>query len=126
MGIYSDTLRDQFNRPIAGAYVTVSAIDGSLPVLTTLTGGPMGNPFVTDAFGDVSFIAPDGQYAIEYRYGGDTLRRDNNVVVGDLIAAVNPNPDNAGLYLGWDDDGNPVALPGTGGAPTSDYGIWAP
>lgn len=109
-----DTLRDQNGVPIPGALVTVIAYDGSAAILTNDDGSPLANPFPTDDFGGYVYNTTAGRYTEQFSYGGRTVGRDRDVVVGDLIAAIDPSPANGGKYVALDASGVPVYASGTG------------
>lgn len=114
MARYSDTLRDQNLRPIPGALVSVLAYDGSAATLTNDDSSHLANPFETDTFGGYVFNATPGRYTVRFTYGGRTVADDRDVVVGTIIAAVDPSPANAGKFVALDGAGVPVFASGTG------------
>lgn len=81
MTLYSDTLRDELQRPIAGADVYVYAASGALAsALTDELGAPIGNPVTTDEFGNFSFQVADGFYTLDIFFGGRRVFKQNLIL----------------------------------------------
>lgn len=85
MAFRSDTVNDDYGRPVPGVLVYVFNSDGSL---ASLYNG-QANPITTDILGTFSFNVDDGVYALEYRFAGVTRRQDN-VIVGTPPDYVGP------------------------------------
>lgn len=98
MARYSDTLRDQNSRVIAGALVAVRDYAGNSATLTNDDGSPLENPFSSGADGSVVFNTDDGFYDLEYRYGGRLILTDRRVPVGS--PEVDPALDALSLSTG--------------------------
>lgn len=83
MARYSDTLDDQYGRPIGGAlvYVTDSA-SGALASLTDDSAVAISNPIITPATGAVSFNVSPGIYDFAYWFGARMIREDFGVSIG--------------------------------------------
>lgn len=115
MARYSDTLRDDLTQaPISGAHVSVIDYAGAYATLTNDDTSPLANPFITNEYGAVVFNTAPGRYTLQYRYGSRLVSEARDVVVGDLIAAINPSPANAGKFIALDASGNPTYSTGTG------------
>jgi hypothetical protein len=85
MARYSDTLLDQFNAAIGGAWVSVVASGtGTLAVLTADDTSTLSNPFLTNSDGTYYFNTDSGSYDITYRYGGRVIGEKLNVFVGSV------------------------------------------
>lgn len=111
-GIVTDT--GEVPIPIDGALVSVIDSAGGLATLLDAAGDALDNPIVSDRFGAYSYyVSSEGLYTHQYRFGG-RLRSVEQVVVGTLIAAVSPSPENAGKFIAYDASGNPTASYGTG------------
>lgn len=83
MARYTDTLRDQYQRPISGALVSVIVSGTNAPAVLTDDGGqPLDNPFLTDDYGSVVFNTSDALYDLSYRYGGRLVLTEERIVVG--------------------------------------------
>lgn len=89
MAYYSDTVQDSYQRPVSGATVLVLKREGGMASLTDNGGAPLANPVLTDTYGRFAFNAVDGLYALEFRFGGATLREDD-VLVGIPPQFVGP------------------------------------
>jgi hypothetical protein len=113
MARYTATLRDQNQRPIPAALVSVTAIDGSTALLTDDSAQPLANPFPTDAYGTYTFNTAAGVYTIGFTYGGRTVLKEV-VAVGTLVANLAPDPTHAGKFLALDAGGNATYSTGTG------------
>lgn len=83
MARYSDTLDDQYGRPIGGAlvYVTDSTTAALVP-LTDDGGAALPNPLTTPATGVVVFNVNGGIFDLSYWYGGRLVREDFGVNIG--------------------------------------------
>lgn len=116
MARYTDTLRDQNLRPVAGALVSVVNYAGVAAALTDDDDQPLDNPFYTDEYGGFTFNTSDGQYTLSFRYGGREVYSEE-VTVGTLIANLSPDPTNGGKYLALDAVGVATYSVGTGNDP---------
>lgn len=92
MARYSDILRDQYLRPIEGAYVSVINQSGEAASIFDDGGLAMPNPFITNEFGDVIFNASDAVYRLQYRYGGRLIREDDAIVGEPPVFSGPPGP----------------------------------
>lgn len=70
MTAYSNTLRDQNQKPIAGAKVYVYNSLGALDTLTSDGVLPLANPVTSDEFGNFAFHAGDGVKTLDIFKGG--------------------------------------------------------
>ncbi|MDH7638965.1 hypothetical protein [Sphingomonas oryzagri] len=84
MARYVGLVEDQYLRPIAGAYVTVEAIDNTAAVLTDDNGNFLSQPLITDDYGGYYFNTADGLYTITSTRSGNIIAKEYNVVVGIL------------------------------------------
>ncbi|MEN2749357.1 hypothetical protein [Sphingomonas sp. T9W2] len=82
MAPFSDSVRDQYNRPVLGATIHVFTQAGALATLYTESGGPLANPILVDALGNYSFYADDAKYRREIRLGSRLLEA-SDIIVGD-------------------------------------------
>lgn len=82
MAPFSDSVRDQYNRPVLGATIHVFTQAGVLATLYTESGGPLANPILVDALGNYSFYANDAKYRREIRLGSRLLEA-SDIIVGD-------------------------------------------
>ena len=82
MAPFSDSVRDQYNRPVLGATIHVFTQAGVLATLYTESGGPLANPVLVDALGNYSFYADDAKYRREIRLGS-LLLEASDIIVGD-------------------------------------------
>jgi hypothetical protein len=96
MARYSDQVSDEFGRPVPGATIYVYDLDVStsppvvigLSALTDDLAIALGNPVVSDEFGDFYFNTAAGRKMLEIHFGGQ-LRWKESVVVGpDSIGDV--------------------------------------
>jgi hypothetical protein len=89
---YEDVLRDQFGRPVPGAYVSVINNSGGTAELFDEAGQPMTNPFKTDALGEYYFaVELAGRYIVEFRYGGRIVAT-NSIMLGDKAGVIEYDP----------------------------------
>lgn len=88
-----ETIRDQYNRPLAGAHVYVYNQDGSLATLTIDGTTPLTQPVNTDGFGSYSYWANTGFYTEETWFGGKKLWVEANLAVGSPGADLNLRSD---------------------------------
>ena len=86
MTFYSDTLRDEDQRPIGGASIAVYDSTGTLDTLTDAGGLSIANPVLTDAFGNFSFSAADGLKTLDITLGGRRIWKEQ-IMLGVLTAA---------------------------------------
>lgn len=114
MAYYSTTVRDHNKAPIPGALVAVVDYAGNTASLTDNFGNALDNPVVSNALGEISFNAVNGRYKLSYYVAGREYLIETGVVIGDIIAAIDPSPTNAGKYVALDADGNPTYSFGTG------------
>lgn len=114
MAYYSAIVRDENEAPIPGALVAVVDYAGKTAALTDNFGSPVVNPVVSDALGEISFNAVNGRYKLSYYFAGRKYFVDAGVVVGNVLAAIDPSPTNAGEYVALDADGNVTFAYGTG------------
>lgn len=71
MSRYADQIRDEFQRPVAGALVYVyDETLGTIEDLTADDASPLLNPVTTDAYGEFYFNADDGEKQLEVHFGG--------------------------------------------------------
>lgn len=94
----TDTLRDQYLRPIPGALVSVTAWDGSAAVLTDDDAQPLDNPFYTDSYGIYTFNTAAGVYTLGFNYGG-------RVVLKEVVTVGTPDADLGTLLTLASEDG---------------------
>lgn len=100
MPLYSDTVQDDYKRPIPGVAVTVTTATGALAALTNNAGAALANPVTTDRYGRFSFNAANAGYTLEYRYGGELIRVDT-IVVGPIgVGPTGPPGINGGVGTG--------------------------
>lgn len=79
--LYSDTLRDENNAPIAGMQVYVYSASGQLAAgLEDELGDPLSNPLTTDTFGNFAFVADDGFYTLDLFLGGRRAWKQNIIL----------------------------------------------
>ena len=89
---YEDVLRDQFGRPVPGAYVSVVNNSGGTAELFDAAGVPMSNPFRTDALGGYYFaVKLAGRYIVEFRYGGRKVATAS-IKIGDEAGDIGYDP----------------------------------
>lgn len=79
---YSDTLRDQFERPITGATIYVYTDEEILANLEEDGGGILANPITSDEYGNFYFNAPTGFYILDFFVGGRKVLRQENIAIG--------------------------------------------
>lgn len=89
MASFSDSVRDQYNRPVLGALVYIYTKTGTLAELRTSSGGALANPIKTDASGIYEFDADGAVYRREVRYAG-LLLDASDIIVGDPPEFVGP------------------------------------
>lgn len=82
MAPFSDSVRDQYNRGVAGASVTIATQGGTLAILYDASGGTLKNPLLTDPFGNYEFYADDAKYRREIRLGS-LLLEASDIIVGN-------------------------------------------
>lgn len=101
MTVFSSTLRDQNQAPIAGAKVYVYTATGTLDALTNpVGGGPLANPLTSDEFGNFSFVpAADGAKTIDIFLGGVRVWKEVIAVGGSDIPTLTAlaQPTGAGI-----------------------------
>jgi hypothetical protein len=78
----SDTILDQYNRPVPGAQIFVYNIDGSSAALTSNGTTPLTQPVKSDSFGTYSYYANIGYYTEETWFGGKKLWVQSNIAIG--------------------------------------------
>lgn len=79
----SGTVMDEYERPIPGASVYVTSIDGTDAVLTSDGTASLGQPLITDEFGGYSYFAGTGYYTEDTWFGGKRRFREHNIVLGN-------------------------------------------
>lgn len=82
MAPFSDSVRDQYNRPVLGATVGIYTPAGVAVALYTASGGALANPMLVDALANYEFYAEDGKYRREIRLGS-LLLEASDIIVGD-------------------------------------------
>ncbi|MGN7160830.1 hypothetical protein [Sphingomonas sp. SAFR-052] len=141
MAPFSDSVRDQYNRPVLGATIHVFTQAGALAALYTESGGSLDNPVLVDALGNYSFYADDAKYRREIRLGSLLLEASDIIVGsppefrGDPGAADNTyssyadmqasDPTRLSARLVGDTD-NPPHPDGPYSNPTQTIGGWVP
>lgn len=93
MARYTDTVQDDYGRPVEGAEVYVTLTNGgAAPAMTNDAGATITNPLLTDSFGAFSFNTPDTYVDLDIRFGGRKRNKAGNMPVGrpDLRDVVDP------------------------------------
>ena len=98
MTFYSDTLRDEDQRPIAGAKVYVyDDVTGQLATLTDNLSAPLANPITSDEFGNISFNTADGQKRLDIYLGANRIW-EQVIAVGGVPTTFANNAMAIGLF----------------------------
>lgn len=83
MARYSDTITDDYGRPVPGAEIYVSrTFDKGVSELRDDSGIVISQPVVTDRLGAFAFNVDDGVYDIEVHFAGRKRHVDGSVTIG--------------------------------------------
>ncbi|QDZ07446.1 hypothetical protein FPZ24_08105 [Sphingomonas panacisoli] len=115
MARYQGVETDLNGAIVPGAKIYVYQFDGqTLAALTDDYGGTLPNPVISDSLGGYYFnVISQGLYYLKHQYSG-RYELFEITAVGELIAAVNSSPANAGKFIALDADGAPTYASGTG------------
>jgi hypothetical protein len=101
----SDTVLDEYQRPVPGALIYVYNIDGTAASLTSDGVTTLVQPIVTDEFGGYSYQANVGYYREDIWFGGKLRYQQNNIAVGspgaDLALRSDLAASTGALLVNW-------------------------
>jgi hypothetical protein len=90
---HTDTVTDEFDRPVPGASIYVKNIDGTDATLTSDGTTALVQPIITDEFGTYTYWANVGYYTEEVWYGGKLRWKEANIALGNPGSDLNLRSD---------------------------------